>query len=169
MFLLIRRVAFTIVVFCMADLLVFQLLTLIGCAMTNAVYHLALWPQEKNRDNKLEVYNEITILLLLYHLMCFSDMVPQHQIRYSIGYSYIVCACTDICLHLVLILRENIKVIRLKIKKKIFEKKRAKKSLMTEYKKEVTKIEMSRELGSEPEHEDDLVIQEPRFKIKLEP
>ena len=158
MFLLVRRVAFAVVVFCMSDVLVFQLLTLICCAIIHAVYLLALWPLEKNRDNKLEVYNEITILLLLYHLMCFSDMVPEHQIRYSIGYSYIVCACTDICLHLVLILRENIRNVRLKIKKKIYERKRAKKSIMTEYKEE-TKVEMSRELGFEPEHEDDLVIQ----------
>ena len=64
-------------------------------------------------------------------------------------------------------------MIRLKIKKKIFEKKRAKKSLMTEYKEE-TKVEMSRELRSEPEHEDELVMQhnkdqESQLKIKLEP
>ena len=44
---------------------------------------------------------------------------------------------------------------------------------MTEYKEE-TKVEMSRELRSEPEHEDELVMQhnkdqESQLKIKLEP
>ena len=102
----------------MSDLLAFQLLILIGSAMINAVYLLALWPLENVRDTKLEVFNEGTNLLLLYHLMCFSDMVPQHQIRYTIGYSFITTASINIGTHLILILMENIGVIRLKMKKK---------------------------------------------------
>ena len=117
-FLLIRRVIFAVAVFSMSDLLAFQLLILIGSAMINAVYLLALWPLENVRDTKLEVFNEGTNLLLLYHLMCFSDMVPQHQIRYTIGYSFITTASINIGTHLILILMENIGVIRLKMKKK---------------------------------------------------
>ena len=130
-FLLLRRVAF--VVAGMSQNLTFQLLTLLASIMTSSVYLIALMPLEEDRDSKLEVFNEMTSLILLYHLVCFSDIVPQHHIRYNLGYPYISVAFINIAVHLVLIVRENVKVITIKIKRKYSEKKRTKKSLMTEY------------------------------------
>ena len=77
-FMLVRRVAFVISVFSLSEMLVFQLIVLLGSAIINSVYLLALWPHTSRRDSLLEVVNEFTNLVLLYHLMCFSDLVPQY-------------------------------------------------------------------------------------------
>ena len=73
----------------------------------SAVYLLALWPLEEPRDTKLEAFNEVTGLLLLYHLMCFSDLVPEPKHRYNIGYMFIAVAFMNVATHLSLIIVAN--------------------------------------------------------------
>ena len=73
----------------------------------SAVYLLALWPLEELRDTKLEVFNEVTGLFLIYHLMCFSDLVPEPKDRYNIGYSFIAVAFMNVATHLALIIVAN--------------------------------------------------------------
>ena len=42
-------------------------------------------------DFKLELFNEFTILMCIYHCYLFTDFVPQPETRYSVGFSLIGC------------------------------------------------------------------------------
>ena len=44
----------------------------------------------------------------MYHLICFTDFVPEPEIRYTLGYTYVIFAASNILVHLLLILRSNI-------------------------------------------------------------
>ena len=43
-------------------------------------------PLETPFANKMEVFNEYTIILLTYGIMCFTDLVPDPKTRFLIGW-----------------------------------------------------------------------------------
>lgn len=43
-------------------------------------------------SNWTELGNEAVILLIMYHMFCFTEFVPDPQVRYMIGYSVVAIA-----------------------------------------------------------------------------
>ena len=68
-----------------------------------AVYILHTRPLETPFANKMEVYNECTIITLSYGLLCFTDAVPDPEAQYTIGWSYIIVYLANITLHILLL------------------------------------------------------------------
>ena len=48
----------------------------------------------------MEVFNEISLLLLLYQLLLFSDFVAAASTRYDIGYAYMGITGANLFIHL---------------------------------------------------------------------
>ena len=46
-------------------------------------------PIDSMAGNKAEIAQEVTIILISYHLLCFTDWMPDLEIRHIIGYSII--------------------------------------------------------------------------------
>ena len=67
------------------------------------VYILHVKPMETPFTNKMEVYNECTILTLSYGLLCFTNAVPDPEAQYTIGWSYIIVYLANITLHILLL------------------------------------------------------------------
>ena len=63
-------------------------------------------PFENNHDNKLELYNTYSIILLSYTLFCFTDWVDSPVRRYNIGYAMIFLTFQNIFVNLLIIVRE---------------------------------------------------------------
>ena len=101
---LIRRVFFVISVIAFPDFCVMQLAVIFACAITSVIYLLQLWPLSTPSAVVLEVFNEITIVLLTYHMICFTDFVPDANTRYPVGYSYIAFASTSLLIHIIIMM-----------------------------------------------------------------
>ena len=61
------------------------------------------WPFEDDRQNKLEIMNEVSTVLLLYIVYMFSDLIPDPEKTYMAGYFYIVILVANLSVHLTLI------------------------------------------------------------------
>lgn len=72
---------------------------------------------------KLEVMNEATNFLLLYHVQCFSGLVPDAADRYLLGWSFIVIISLNIFVHFTLLVIETINNMRQSAKKRCCKKK----------------------------------------------
>ena len=105
MLLLLRRLLFVIAVIGAPNFLVLHFLLLFASSTASIIFLLSLWPTIKPRDTKLQVFNEICSYLLLYHLMCFSDFLPDAKVRYNLGYSYVFVAATNLIFYLGLMIR----------------------------------------------------------------
>jgi len=68
--------------------------------------------------NRIEIFGEITNLVLMYHVLLFTDFVGDIPIRYSIGYSFIFFTGIFISVHLYLMLRDSIVKFRENQKRK---------------------------------------------------
>ena len=55
-----------------------------------------------------ETQDECTYLLLFYVLMCFTDFVPDPELRSKLGIAYICIMFTNIGLHLITLIRSTI-------------------------------------------------------------
>ena len=76
------------------------------------IYLVYFFPLKERKMVKLETFNEITTVVLMYHLMCFSNFVPEAETRNQIGFSFIGIASMNILVHFYLLAREN--VVKLK-------------------------------------------------------
>ena len=74
--------------------------------------------------NRLETFNEACVLFLTYVAMCFTDFVPDPEVRNDLGLLYIVLNCSMIFVHLAMLIFFTIKAGKLARKKKKFEKMR---------------------------------------------
>ena len=56
---------------------------------------------------KLEIMNEVTNFVLLYHVVLFSNLVPDPETRYGIGWSFILFTGANMSVHLSLLCKET--------------------------------------------------------------
>ena len=51
--------------------------------------------------------NEVTNLILLYHVMSFTDFVGDPEFRYGLGWSFILFLSANLLVHLVLLIKQT--------------------------------------------------------------
>ena len=73
-------------------------------ALTTAIFTLWYMPMESRVANLFEIFNDCTLLLLTYHLWCFTDIVGEPETRYELGYVFIGVSLGNISVHLVFML-----------------------------------------------------------------
>ena len=90
--------------------------------MLSVCYLLWYKPFEDSRVNKLEVMNEATNFIMLYHVMCFTDFVPEAEDRYQIGWSFLFFIIVNLLVHLSLLIIDTIKQVKDSVKEKLNKK-----------------------------------------------
>ena len=91
--------------------------------LVNLCYLVRYQPFDDSRVNKLEVMNEATNFIMLYHVMCFTDLVPEAENRYMIGWSFVAMICMNLMVHLTLLFKDTIAGIKESCKEKCCKKK----------------------------------------------
>ena len=84
-------------------------------------YFLHYKPLESKTQLNLEILNEITIGILLYHIVCFSDIYDPDVAKGGkeyMGYTFDVCIAANLSVHLSLLVITYIKSIRILIKRR---------------------------------------------------
>jgi len=64
-------------------------------------------PFEEPFVNRLEIYNEVTAILLVYALMVVTDYTPKGATRHLVGFAYIAIGQLNILLHLLRVIAIN--------------------------------------------------------------
>ena len=80
-------------------------------------------------DNNLEIFNEITVLVLSYIILCFTEAVGDPETRSKYGQMFISICIINVFVHLILLAMETIgNIVKFfkKMKKKCLKKKNKK-------------------------------------------
>ena len=64
----------------------------------------------------IEQTNEFIIMILIYHMLCFADLVTEEQTRSNIGWSMIAIMCGTIVFNFSIILFDSIGVFYKKVR-----------------------------------------------------
>ena len=73
-------------------------------------------PYEIRRDNKMELINEIICIVIMYHIFCFTDYIPDPQIKYNLGFSVLFFNTLSLSINLGSILKTTYKTSKRKLK-----------------------------------------------------
>lgn len=58
------------------------------------------WPLESPFATKMEIFNECSIVILTYFLMGFTQVVPEYETRYQMGWAFIGFTLATISVHI---------------------------------------------------------------------
>jgi len=122
---LFRRFLMGLVVVVLRNYLCFQIF-LKGISIVASVVISGYVPFETTHKRKVEFFNEIIVMMVMYCIFCFSDFVPDPQARSSIGF---VC-CSIVSLHLLsnlYLMGKEMVLENIKIGKFFFAKRRMRK------------------------------------------
>lgn len=79
-------------------------------------------PFDSPFSTKMEIFNECTNILLIYHMMCFTDFVADPNRRYVIGYAVIVVVIGNIATHFFFLIRSTVRTVKMKLSKRKYMK-----------------------------------------------
>lgn len=102
-----RRLIFSMVVIFFEEQLWLQLTASFVVGIVNLGYLMAWRPFGSDKINNLEIMNEATCLILLYHVMLFSSYVEDPETRYLIGWSFIFFTVQNMLVHFGLLLKDT--------------------------------------------------------------
>ena len=96
------------------------------CISVAMVIYLVWWkPLNSHFANIMETFNEITCIVLMYHLQLFSDFVPSAETRSKLGTSFLIVFILNVSVHLFFMLRETLGDVGKKLKE-CYERKKKK-------------------------------------------
>lgn len=86
----------------------------------NSIAHLIFiglnQPFTTSMMNRLEMVTECGTIVVLYHLFCFTDFVPDPLVRHNIGYSCVLFVSIFIMYSLLSLLGPNLRLMKQKAK-----------------------------------------------------
>lgn len=101
-----RRILFAIICIEIEDDTLLQIVLMFILAMITMCYLILFQPFLHTRINTLEIMNETTNFILLYHIMLFSGMIADAETRYLTGWSFIFVTSLNLIVHLAFLLHE---------------------------------------------------------------
>jgi hypothetical protein len=69
--------------------------------------------------NYLEVMNEVTILIIIYHMIVFTEFVDSRSTQYKVGYSVCIFTGLNICINVIFLFSNLATTYYIKFKPKI--------------------------------------------------
>ena len=78
-------------------------------SLTSACFLINFSPFEESLPLQLEIFNEITTVVLLYLVACFTEFVPDVHTHVLIGYAFLFFMIGNMAVHLFFLVRSSIK------------------------------------------------------------
>jgi hypothetical protein len=92
-----RRFLFVITAFYWYDLVGIQIGFFVFTTEIYCMYLVHAQPFTDRATNRQEIFNEITVFVVTYHLICLSDFVRSAETKFDVGYSLIATVIINLC------------------------------------------------------------------------
>jgi len=74
-------------------------------------------PFEEPFLNHLETFNEVTVLVASYHLLCFTEYMNDPPYELKVGYSLIAITCFNILVNIIIVVMNVVQQFKLILKR----------------------------------------------------
>ena len=103
LFFVLRRICFLIIVIGGYQFIWLQVMSQLAFCFFSIIFVYINRPFEEDIANKLDMFNEVTTVVLLYMIYNFSDLIPDEENRYLVGYFFVAILFINLSVHLTLI------------------------------------------------------------------
>lgn len=104
-----RRLMLSFTVVYLQDTLIWQIVSITVQVIVVIIYIGNVSPFKIKIANKIEIFNEVCIMLTMYNFLCFSDFVPDIHVKIGIGFFCISFVALQILVNLFLLAYETIR------------------------------------------------------------
>ena len=91
-----RRLLLAIIVVFLGSTVIWQIALMTMTVITQVIILGRVAPFTLPNKTRFEMFSEGIVMLVMYHLICFTPFVPEVEMRFKLG--YLVCA--SVCIHL---------------------------------------------------------------------
>ena len=84
-----RRLAFIIIPLCFQEYPAIQIMLLVFMTVFYVMYYSGNRPHARKEQVMIEAGNEILMIVLMYHLFCFTNFVGSKETQFAIGNSFL--------------------------------------------------------------------------------
>jgi hypothetical protein len=95
-------------------------------------------PFVNNVLNYLEIMNEVTILILIYHMIVFTDFVESRTMQYQLGYLVCIFTVLNICINVIFLFSNLVTTYYMRLKKSFYACSRARKMKQRQRRRKAT-------------------------------
>ena len=106
---LLRRLITAFVLVFFLESPIFQTLCQMLMSLLYLIYLFLVKPYEEPFENKLEIFNEIMYVMLTYSLLMFSDLHYNYDIKFNIGWGFIMLFMFQLSVNVLLIVYSTLK------------------------------------------------------------
>ena len=79
-------------------------------------------PSLSRADMYMERFNETRLIIIVYHIMCFTDFIPDSETRFNVGFSCIAIIMGGLLINSIKLISEPIYLLRRRIKLYFYKK-----------------------------------------------
>ena len=126
LFFIVRRFMLAIAIVSLAKHLIFQIMIMSSQIVTSAIIIGNLSPFRGQFKKKIEMFNEVILMLVMYTIICFSPLVTSPEIKFSIGYISMVFVSTHLVVNFTIIGKSTFRLAKIKIFIKMAKRKHVK-------------------------------------------
>ena len=95
-----RRILFILIVILMRQYFWVQLASINFVALSAVIFIMWARPLETREANISETFNDCTLLVMSYHMWCFTDIIREPETRNNLGFSFICISLGNISVHM---------------------------------------------------------------------
>ena len=117
-----KRLIFVSILVLASEYLWVQVAALNFTALATVSFTLWYMPLESRQANLFDFFNDSTLLVLTYHLWCFTDIVGEAETRYLLGFWFIGASLGNIAVHLSFMIAYTISVMKQSCRKRKYRK-----------------------------------------------
>ena len=100
-----RRILFGMCLVVFHDKAWLQFFIILHLSFANLLFCLQFDAYFFKLNRRVEAFNEVCIVILTYHMMYFSDLVDNPEVRYYVGWSFIGLVCFNLAVNLLLVFK----------------------------------------------------------------
>jgi hypothetical protein len=111
-----RRLIFTMIPFVIRFSSHWQLMILIFFHQLYIMKYASVFPRNDYKETKLELFNEVMFMMLLYCMICFTDLAVSEEAKFTIGDIYVVIMGCMIASNFYILGLDVVEALKLKLR-----------------------------------------------------
>jgi len=111
---LVRRLLLAFMVVFLSTTVIWQISLMAMNVIVQVILLGRVAPFKNRFSNHFEMFSETIVMMVMYHLVCFTPFVPDLKVRFMLGYTVSAVICLHLLVSLVILAKATYKDLRMK-------------------------------------------------------
>ena len=101
---MLRRASFALICFNLEQIPGVQIILINLINLASCIYYGGVQPFDTRLRRRIDLFNEYSILVITWHMMCYTGFVGSTDVQWLVGWSMILCICLNALVNIIIVL-----------------------------------------------------------------